>query len=162
MKKWGVQEGVKMMVTSSLLSNNFGIQSSQKIVNNKNCSKQSSFGASGLAGTVSAIAAMSSMPVAKTMLTGSQRHVKSVTLEKRSEPSDNSVETPKQKQFPELIRTPTSTPVSDSTSDSSATQQCEETWPVDTGFGKSQPLLPTPSVERLLPIGVQKGTNCSV
>lgn len=155
MKKWGVQEGVKMMVTSSLLSNNFGIQSSQKIVNNKNCSKQSSFGASGLAGTVSAIAAVSSMPVAKTMLTGTQRHVKSVTL-------DNSVETPKQKQFSELIRTPTSTPVSDSTSDSSATQQCEETWPVDTGFGKSQPLLPTPSVERLLPIGVQKGTNRSV
>lgn len=144
-----------MMVTSSLISNNLGLQSSQKVNNNnKNCSKQSSFGSSGLAGTVAAIAAVSSMPGPKIPITDNSKL--SYVEEKEKEMNGQSE---KQKQLNESLQTSVCTPVStDSTSDSSATQQCEETWPVDSSrYDKVyQPLLATPSLERLLPIGVLK------
>lgn len=158
LKKWGVQEGVKMMVTTSLMSNNFGIKSSQKVkMNNKNCSKQPDFSSPGFAGTVAAIAAVSSMSASKTSMSDAHWNEKSAfvndkrKLNEKSKDHENSIST-------YSISIPICTPIStDSTSESSVTQQCDKIFSGDSNYNQSyQVQLTTPSIERLLPIGVSK------
>lgn len=151
-----------MMVTTSLMSNNLGIKSSQKVkMNPKNCSKQPNFSSTGFAGTVAAIAAVSSMAASKTTMSDNRWEDKSVFVNDKRRSNEKSVDH-ENSISTYSISIPICTPIStDSTSDSSATQHFDENLCGEKNHNQSSysPQLTTPSVERLLPIGVSKSTG---
>lgn len=150
-QKIGFQEEVKMMVATTLLPNNVKKTNN----NNKNCSKTSP----KFVDTVATIAAVSSI------CTDTQ-HVDTVADFALTRTYTSCIDSPyttmsKQKCFVSTDKNTSSicTVASDSTSDSSITQQCDDLSSSGLSTFKinsNQPLLPTPSVERLLPIGSQR------
>lgn len=137
-KKWELPEKPKLEPQNSLPSHHKWFSTDHS----KNCSKMTALGTSSLASTLAVVAGVPNiqMAMAKTVTTDSHRQVTSTSVE--AQHISKPMPLGKHKRIIEPSITPVCTPVSD----------CDDCFKNN----QTHPMLPAPSLERLLPIGATR------